>query len=178
MARMVLVNFNSGSVSDPTFPANVNQAMPETGTVFQILATKTNQPVDLFTFSTAGYEAVATTQDAQAAAQLVNIFPNPYFGQNSAEINPVERFMTLTHLPDGAIIRIFTLAGDVVKTIDDATRAEQGTLGTGTARWDLRNQSDVPVASGMYLMHVDMGTLGTKILKAAVFVPEERLDKF
>ncbi|NUO79733.1 hypothetical protein HUU05_06630 [candidate division KSB1 bacterium] len=178
MARMVLVNFNGGSVSDPTFPANVNQALPETGTVFRIISTKTNQPVDLFTFNTAGFEAFVTANDTKTAAQLVNIFPNPYFGQNRAEVNPVDRFMTLTHLPDGAVVRIFTLAGDLISTIDDNTRAEQGTLGTNTARWNLRNEYDVPVASGMYFIHVDMGSLGTKILKAAVFMPEERLDKF
>ncbi|KAA0230803.1 hypothetical protein EDS67_05145 [candidate division KSB1 bacterium] len=178
MARMVLVNFNAGSVSDPTFPANVNQAMPETGTIFQILSTKTNQPVDLYTFNTAGFEAEATAQAAKSAAQLVNIFPNPYLGQNRGEVNPVDRYMTLTHLPDGAVVRIFTLAGDLIQTLDDAARAQQGTLGTGTARWNLRNESDVPVASGMYFIHVDMGALGAKVLKAAVFMPEERLDKF
>jgi hypothetical protein len=51
-------------------------------------------------------------------------------------------------------------------------------LGTQTALWDLRNDDSVPVASGMYLVHVDMGSLGQKVLKAAIFVPEERLDKF
>lgn len=177
--RMVLVNWNGGSVSDPTYPANVNQLLPETGSVFRILTTKPNSPADAFAFKTTGFEPIATLDDAKAAAKLVNIFPNPYFGQNRAEIDPVTRFVTITHLPaDGVTIRIFTLAGDLIKTIDDRVRSTQGTLGTQTALWDLRNDDSVPVASGMYLVHVDMGSLGQKVLKAAIFVPEERLDKF
>jgi hypothetical protein len=149
------------------------------GDEFLILANHINTPNDVYTFKTAGFEATATPVDAKAAAQQVNIFPNPYFGQNRAEINPVDRFVSITHLPgNGATIRIFTLSGAIIKTIDDQDRSEQGTLGTQTALWNLRNDDDVPVASGMYIIHVDMGSLGQKVLKVAVFMPEERLDKF
>ncbi|MCI0556736.1 MAG: hypothetical protein L0287_37835, partial [Anaerolineae bacterium] len=149
------------------------------GDEFLIISNHINTPSDVFKFQTTGFEASATVADAKAAAQQVNLFPNPYFGQNRAEINPVERFVTMTHLPaDGVTIRIFTLAGDLVKIIDDRTRSQQGTLGTHTALWNLRNANDVPIASGIYFIHVDMGSLGQKVLKAAVFMPEERLDKF
>jgi hypothetical protein len=149
------------------------------GDEFLIISNHINTPSDVFKFQTAGFEASATIADAKTSAQQVNIFPNPYFGQNRAEINPVERFMTMTHLPaEGVIIRIFTLAGDLVNIIDDRVRSQQGTLGTHMALWNLRNANDVPVASGIYFIHVDMGSLGQKVLKAAVFMPEERLDKF
>lgn len=117
------------------------------GDEFLIISNHINTPSDVFKFQTAGFEAAATVADAKAAAQQVNIFPNPYFGQNRAEINPVERFMTITHLPaEGATIRIFTLAGDLVSIIDDRTRSQQGTLGSHTALWNLRNANDVPIA--------------------------------
>jgi hypothetical protein len=151
----------------------------KTGDEFLIISNHINTPNDVFRFQTTGFEAAATTADAKAAAQRVNIFPNPYFGQNRAEINPVERFVTMTHLPtEGVTIRIFTLAGDLIQIIDDRLRGQQGTLGTQTALWNLRNSNDVPVASGIYIVHIDMGSLGQKVLKAAVFMPEERLDKF
>jgi hypothetical protein len=153
--------------------------MPEVGTVFRILTTKPNSAVDNYTFTTANYATKTGRDLAKTAAQQVNIFPNPYLGQNRSEINPVERFITITHLPEsGATIRIFSLAGSLVKTINDDIRSAQGTLGTHIAQWDLRNDMDVPVASGIYIIHVAMGDLGEKILKAAVFMPEERLDKF
>jgi len=146
---------------------------------FRISTPKPNSPSDVYTFSTAGFEAEFGPELAKAQAEQVNIFPNPYFAQNRAETNPVTRFMTLTHLPaEGVTIRIFTLAGDLIQTIDDDVRQEQGTLGTHTALWNLRNDDDVPIASGIYFVHVDMGSLGEKVLKAAVIMPEERLDKF
>lgn len=169
MARIVLVNWNGGSVSDTTFPANVNQAMPETGTVFRIISTKPNLPVDVFTF-----KSEAPVKDnlalAKQQAALVNVFPNPYFGQNLEERDPLNRYVTFTHLPATAKIRIFTLAGDVVRTIDHSN----GTF----ERWDLRNQDGIPVASGIYIVHIDLGNIGQKILKVAVMIPEERLDVF
>lgn len=179
IARTILVNWNGGSVSDPTFPANVDAVMPEVGTVFRIISTKPNAASDLYTFSTAGFDPESGEALAKTAAQEVNVYPNPYFGQNVAEINPLTKFVTFTHLPENnATIRIFTISGSLIATIDDEDRTAQGTLGTNTAQWDLRNDYQVPVASGVYIIHVDMGNLGEKVLKAAVFMPEERLDKF
>jgi hypothetical protein len=171
LMRMVFVNWNGGSVADGVY----NQDMPEEGTVFRILTTKPNSPSDMFTFSTSGFEPTSGTALAQSAAQKVNIYPNPYFGQNPAETTPLDRFVTITHLPEDedVKIRIFTISGSLVKTIE-----KLAVDGKRTAQWDLRNDFNVPVASGMYLIHIDMGDLGEKVLKAAVFLPEERLDKF
>jgi hypothetical protein len=80
-------------------------------------------------------------------------------------------------------IRIYALDGTLVKIIDDRERELQGTLGTSIAYWYLRNQgenlsnlrSGLQVASGMYLAHVEVQGVGDKVLKLAVFVPEERL---
>jgi hypothetical protein len=44
--------------------------------------------------------------------------------------------------------------------------------------WDLTNNNSLPVASGMYIVYIDMGAIGTKILKVAVIMAEERLDNF
>jgi hypothetical protein len=46
------------------------------------------------------------------------------------------------------------------------------------AQWDLRNTAGIPVASGMYIAHIDVEDVGEKILKLAVFMPEERLDVY
>ena len=44
-------------------------------------------------------------------------------------------------------------------------------------RWDLRNNGGVPVASGMYLAHIETD-YGDKILKLAIMQPEERIDVY
>ena len=102
----------------------------------------------------------------------INVFPNPYFGQNLEEIDSFRRFVTFTHLPQsGVTIRIFTVAGHLVKKIIHNN-------GSSMERWDLNNRDSIPIASGMYIAHIDLGGGRSRILKLAVFVPEERLDLF
>jgi hypothetical protein len=40
--------------------------------------------------------------------------------------------------------------------------------GTQFDFWDLRNEDGRSVASGLYIVHVDMGEIGVKVLKLAV----------
>ncbi len=172
MARMVLVNWNGGSVSDPTWPANVNQLLPETGTVLRIFATKPNLPgVDVFAVNTAGLQPTVNEDLKVQDVNLINAVPNPYYGASLYERNQLAHIMRFTNLPVGTKIRIFSLAGVLVRTIDFA--------GPGTSTdWDLQNRDGLPVASGMYIAYVDVPGLGSKILKLAVILAEERLDNF
>ncbi len=170
MARTVLVNFNSGSVADSTFPANVNQVLPETGTIFRIISTKPNTPADVFTFkSKAPVKSNATLAQNQLA--LVNVFPNPYKAYNIEARDPVNQFVTFTHLTPTAKLRIYTLSGELIRTIEH-------TDGTQLERWDLRNANNIPVASGIYIVHIELPGVGERVLKAAVIAAEQRLDVF
>jgi hypothetical protein len=165
MARMVLVEWNGGAA--PPYIAD----MPETGTIFRIESTKPNVPnSDVFTFST--QQASIDNELAKTKLEEINAFPNPYYGVNSEEINKYNRFVTFTHLPAKATIRIFNLAGILVKTInkDDAGQYQ---------RWDLANESGLPVASGLYIVHIELPELGeNKILKVAIIQEQQILDRF
>ena len=45
--------------------------------------------------------------------------------------------------------------------------------------WDLNNQDGLPVASGLYIVYIDMPELGTtKILKVAIIQEQQVLDRF
>lgn len=170
MARMVLVFWNGGSVSDPTYPANLPLTMPETGTVFRLVSTKPNSPSDVFTFkSVAPVKNNAALAKNQAA--MVNVFPNPYRGFNIEARNPIDQFVTFTHLTPTAKIRIYTLAGELIRTIEH-------TDGTQLERWDMRNSSNVRVASGIYIAHIELPGVGNRVLKVAMFTEEERIDTF
>ncbi|MCK9210149.1 MAG: hypothetical protein M0P61_04850 [Ignavibacteriaceae bacterium] len=137
---------------------------------FLIMANFVNGSADEFTFT-----APAPSNDINAAKQdieKINVFPNPYYGVNSEELNKYNRFVTFSHLPAKATIRIFNLAGVCVKTIDK--------VGTGQfQRWDLANEAGLPVASGLYIAYIDLPELGkTKILKVAVIQEKQILDRF
>jgi len=126
--------------------------------------------VDTYSFT-----APAPTFSAENAKQdveKINVFPNPYYGVNSQELNKYERFVTFSHLPQKATIRIFNLAGVMVKTIEKNSNDQ-------FMRWDLANESGLPVASGLYIAYIDMPDLGTtKILKLAIIQEQQILDRF
>jgi hypothetical protein len=122
------------------------------------------------------FRPVAVTMTNFPAAvrevERVNVFPNPYYGMNRAEETRSQRFVTFSHLPWHATIRLFNLAGVLVKTIrkDDDSQF---------TRWDLNNENGLPAASGLYLAHLQLSdakgiSLGEKTLKL-MLVREEQL---
>ncbi len=144
--------------------------MPEAGTTFRIISTKPNQPTDVFTIT-----APAGTQNADLAkadADRVNVYPNPYIGYSTLEPDKYTRFITFTHLPTKATIRIFNLAGMLVRTITKENTDQ-------FQQWDLRNTSGFPVGSGMYIAYIDMPEVGkTKILKIGIVQEQQFIDRW
>lgn len=98
-----------------------------------------------------------------------------YFAHNKAEQNTLTRFVTFSHLPQKAKIQIFTLNGELVRTLNHVD--ETGTTARTYERWDLRNESGLPVASGMYIARVEIEGVGARILKLAIIQPEERATR-
>jgi len=119
---------------------------PQIGDVLQIQGAPVNGPEDHFTFKVDGVNAAA----ARTNLSNIRVVPNPYFVQYSArvETSDGESVLEFQKIPDHCTIRIYTLAGDLVQTIDH-------TDGTGTARWDLLSSNRQQVASGIYIYHVE-----------------------
>jgi hypothetical protein len=126
--------------------------------------------IDKYTFTPSA--STFSTTKAKTDIQSINVFPNPYYGVNSEELNKYNRFVTFNHLPARATIHIFNLAGVLVQTI---YKTDPGQF----VRWDLNNQSSLPVASGLYIAYIEMPDLGTtKILKIAIIQEQQILDRF
>ena len=101
------------------------------------------------------------------------VVPNPYYGYHQGEMDPFDRWVQFTNIPqnEDVIIRIFDLAGNLVwkeSKNDDRT----------IVQWGLENEYELPVASGIYVFHVEVAGIGEKVGKIAVFAPEERLDTY
>ena len=129
-----------------------------------------NLPADVFTF--ASVAPVFNTAQAKTDVAKINVFPNPYLGYNKLEPSSYTRFVTFTHLPQKATIRIYNLAGILVRTIikNDAGQLEN---------WNLQNEAGFPVASGMYIAYIDMPDIGmTKTLKLGIIQEQEFLKHF
>jgi len=167
-SRTIMWSWNGGDVTDPTFPANMVATEPETGTVFRIVTTKPNALTDEFMIATAGVTGSAKTFDPDG----IKVWPNPYFGFNPEERDPVDQQIHFTNLPSEGecTIRIFDLAGVPVRTITHDN-------GTTLEVWNVKNDSNIPVASGMYVVVIETDE-GQKILKIAIIQPEQRLDLY
>ncbi|MGE5403005.1 MAG: CHRD domain-containing protein [Ignavibacteriales bacterium] len=126
---------------------------------------------DTYTF-TAPAPVVYNADLAKQDVNRINVFPNPYYGVNPQEVNKYQRFVTFNHLPKDATIRIYNIAGTLVRTITRAGAASQ------FERWDLANESGLPVASGIYIAYIEMPGLGSKILKVAIIQEQQVLDRF
>jgi hypothetical protein len=140
------------------------------GDEFEIVPNYVNSLKDEFTFTATA--STKSTALAKVDINLINVFPNPYYGVNTQETSKYARFVTFNHLPATATIRIFNLAGILVRTINH-------TDGTQFQQWDLNNDSGLPVASGLYIVYIDMPTIGaTKILKTAIIQEQQFPDHF
>ena len=153
-----------------TDPPVFDEDLPAIGSVFRIVTTKPNHPADVFQF-TAPAPARAVAGD-EGVLDKVKAVPNPYYLASSYDNSVVERRMKFTNLPSDAVIKIFTLAGTFVTSIerDNPTRAFE--------EWNLENEFGIPVASGIYLYVVESAAYGTKIGKMAIFTEEEQLNTF
>ncbi len=134
-----------------------------------VFASKVNTSEDVFEFSVPG----KTENDkklAKADVEKINVFPNPYYAANPQEPDRFNRFVTFNHLPQHAIIRIFTLGGVQVRKLEKNDD-------TQFFRWDLKNEAGLPVASGLYIAYIDMPELGkTKTLKLMIVQGEQVVE--
>ncbi|MBI2429629.1 MAG: T9SS type A sorting domain-containing protein [Ignavibacteriales bacterium] len=142
MARMVFVNFNAGSISDPTFPANVNQKLPESGSVFRILTTKTNQPGDRLIVHTTPLSV--RESGGPLRYHLYQNYPNPF--------NPTTTISYELPVKGNVVLRIFDMLGREIRTLIRATEEP----GMKTVRWDAKNNEGRPVATGVYFYRLDV----------------------
>ena len=167
-ARLTLVNWNGGNVPGP-----YNQALPETGTIFRIVTTKPNQPGDTFSINTAGTEMTTPTEeDIQRSLDRIAAVPNPYFGSSSYESGNLSSVIRFTNLPEQpARIRIFTVSGSLVTTLNKTSSSR-------SLDWNLLTSNNLPVASGMYLVHVDIDGVGERTLKLGIVNRRTRVTVF
>ena len=135
-----------------------------------VFATSKRGTNDYYTFSSTAANRLNTTL-AKSELDRVMAVPNPYFAHSSYELNQFIRVLKFTHLPAQCTIRLFTLSGELVRTIEKNDNTSQAT-------WDLLTAHGLPIGSGVYIFHVDAPGIGTKVGKVIVFMEKERLNNF
>jgi len=124
-----------------------------------------------YSFNTDDVHAERNIVFGQEAMETIRLVPNPYFAYSEYENNPVENKVKITNLPETCKISIYTVDGSLVRRIVKDDKSTE-------VVWDLKNSAKVPIASGTYLIHVDGGELGEKVIKWMGIMRELDLDSF
>ncbi|MDD5608935.1 MAG: hypothetical protein PHY57_10510, partial [Ignavibacterium sp.] len=123
---------------------------------------------DFITFTTSG----ATINNSLASNELdkIKVVPNPYVVTHQGESRLLstqtsgrgEREIRFTYIPPGSKISIFTVRGELIKTLyhDD--------LYVGDVYWNLRTEENLDVAYGVYVFVAEIPNVGSKIGKFAL----------
>jgi hypothetical protein len=145
-----------------------DSAYPGSGDVLKVSTNRPFTKEDTFTLVTK-----AGKIDQQAGSSLLDniyVVPNPYVGTSILEPdnrlpsqNRGERRIYFENLPMECTIRIFTLTGELVATLEHSTGMDNG-----REYWNLLNRDGFSVAYGVYIAHIEAPGIGEKLVKFAL----------
>jgi hypothetical protein len=168
-----------GAIIDDTLPlmwvltANLRSATDviDDGDAFQFVWANPAIPNDVFVFDT---DALVRGNTALAAGGMnaIRAVPNPYYTRSSYELDPFNRVIRFMNLPEVCTVRIFNLAGQLVR------RLEKTDPNTSILNWNVLTENGLPVGSGVYIFHVQAPGAGEYRSKLVVFMERERLNSY
>jgi hypothetical protein len=127
--------------------------LPVGGELYNVVTRKPFTAEDSFS-----YTVQAATWNPQSAAEqlsLIKVVPNPYLATAGWESRPIkgnrgDRKIQFIHLPPRATVRIYTVRGELVATLEHDAPVWDGSLD-----WNLKSHEGLDVAYGMYFYHLD-----------------------
>jgi hypothetical protein len=152
-------------IKDTTL-AESEQRHPQYGDVYKLVTKKPFRNGEYFEFTIQGPNF--NQQKANEDLDKVAVVPNPYVGAASWEpatttVGRGERRIFFINLPQRCIIRIYTISGRHVKTIE-----HDASIRNGQESWNLVSKDGMDIAYGIYVYHIDAPGVGEKIDKFAI----------
>ena len=118
-----------------------------------------NSGLPLYTFGTGEYATqTGVASVANDFLDRINVVPNPYYAFSGYETSRLDNRVKFINLPQTCTISIYTVSGTLVRKYrkdNDLTYLD----------WDLKNASNIPIAGGVYICHIDVPGVGEKVLK-------------
>ena len=139
------------------------------------IGTNSNNGLPAYEFSTKGVKATALDAAGyDAALDAINVVPNPYYGFDSYETSKFTNVVKITNLPAKCKVRIYTLDGKFIKEYNRDERQMLKGINNAAVEykqiapdleWDMKNSKNIPIASGVYLIHVYSEEYGERVIK-------------
>jgi hypothetical protein len=145
----------------------LNPQPPQDGDRYILRTVRPFAQGDYFEFTTDSVSMSVTR--AKQQLDQIRVVPNPYIASAIWERPTLfvtgrgERKILFTHLPARCTVRIYTVAGYLIKTLTKDSGLEDGSLA-----WDLVTDDGMDVAYGLYVFHVQADGIGEHIGKFAV----------
>ncbi|MBI1286646.1 MAG: T9SS C-terminal target domain-containing protein [Flavobacteriales bacterium] len=118
-----------------------------------------NDNLPMYTFSTADFATVVDDNPtAKSALDLIRAVPNPYYAHSDYEQSQLQNIVKIVNLPKTCTVSIYTVNGILVRQFKKDSPIT-------SLDWDLNNHKRIPVASGVYLIHIDAPGIGEKVIR-------------
>lgn len=101
---------------------------------------------------------VGSREQLASALDLINVVPNPYYAYSTYETTRLDVRVKITNLPDQCVVKIYNVSGKLIRTFKKDSPIT-------SLDWDLKNNKGIPIASGVYLIHVEVEGVGERIVK-------------
>ncbi len=147
---------------DVTIKLNVGKPYARYASIPQALAgipTSENDYWPKYRFTTNDVPADFTNKPKKVSdLDKINVVPNPYKAGSTYETSNVDNRVRIINLPQKCVVKIYSVDGNLIREYKkDSSGA--------SIDWDLKNQAGIPIASGMYLVHVKVDGVGEKTVK-------------
>ncbi len=137
-----------------------NQILPSKGDIYKLVTNRPFEKGDKYVFETQKVEFKADSVNSKLSN--INVVPNPYVAYSMSE-NPGrtltkrgERELQFRNLPPTCTIRIYTLTGELVDTIEKDDNSS-------IAYWNLLSSEGMRISYGVYIYHVEAPEVGEHI---------------
>lgn len=142
---------------------------------YEGVGTNNGNPSYLFNTRGLGPTEVTSDEEKDTALDAISVVPNPYYGFSDYETDQFSNIVKITNLPAKATITIYSLEGKFIRqyvrdeqemsTVGESNPSVRNRQYLPDLEWDLKNNAGIPVASGVYLIHVSADGLGERTLK-------------
>ena len=126
-----------------------------------------NNPMYQFSIDAGLATILGHTETAQSALDNITVVPNPYYAYSAYEQDQIQNLVKITNLPPDCYITIYALDGTVVRKLrgPSASLVSGGGTALTSVDWDLKNHKGLPIAGGVYLIHIKADGVGEKLIK-------------
>jgi hypothetical protein len=130
--------------------------------------TESNQWQPQYRFNLDKFVPLAADENqSNTVLEEIKVVPNPYYSYADYELNENDSRVKIANLPPECTVTIYSLDGRFIRQFKrNEDKVQQNTRAIiPSLEWDLKNGKGIPIASGVYLIHISAPGIGDRVIK-------------